>query len=347
MTICCVCVFLVLMCTFFVENSHAAAQVKSGTSTKKEQTIKLTLSQGTCLITVKDADSWVFAQLQKTGDNKKASALNGDVLLANIGQSKSFTVAVKTAGTYYLYLRGVNPGATYSVQQYAAGGTLTSGKPLVATSYGDNASIVYYDITVPGPGALRVTVKDASYRYPGYSKVQLKKGNTFMSGEEHLIKGLGFSTVYGVEKGTYKIGIRSSSELYKVTATFSSVKPTAYGNAKSSAPVVAKGSKAKGVILPVAQEARWYRIDLPAGTAKRQIHVKALNNNRALAGGIAFTFSYKKKVDGKSTTVNDKHVICNDEQTFTFKSLKTKTRTIYVKAASAEGMCGTYTIDWK
>ena len=349
MTICCVCIFLLLMCAFFVDGSYAA-QIKSGTTTRKEQTVKLNLQAGTAVITVSDANSWVFAQLQTTGSHKLGKAVNGEKTVSNLGQKKTFTVQVKKAGAYYLYLHGVNSGAAYSVQQFYPGGTLKSGTPLLGTSYADNKSIVYYTIKVPDTGVLRITVKDASYLYPGYSKIQLKKGNSHMSGEEHLIKGLGFSTVYGLSKGTYNIGVRSSSELYSITATFSRVATSSYGKTKTGAVEIGRNVLTKGIIEPVNQNARWYRVNLPEKSDKhtsRNIHVRVLSNNRILDGGIAVVFQYKSTTNGETVTKTDKYIMNNDEQDFNFKQWKNKTRPVFIKVASAGGLSGLYEISWK
>ena len=349
MTICCVCIFLLLMCAFFVDGSYAA-QIKSGTTTRKEQTVKLNLKAGAAVITMSDTNSWVFAQLQTTGNNKLAKAVNGEKTIANLGQKKTFTVQVKKEGTYYLYLHGINSGAAYTVQQFYAGGILKSGTPLLGTSYADNKSIIFYSIKVPDTGVLRVTVKDASYLYPGYSKIQLNKGKSHMSGEEHLIKGLGFSTVYGVSKGTYNIGVRSSSELYNITASFSKVATSAYGKTKAGAVLIERTVTTKGIIEPVGQDDRWYKIVLPEKSDKhtsRKIHVRVLSNNRILDGGIAVTFRYKTTAGGKTQTKTKKHIMNNDEQNFEFKQWKNKTRPVYIKVASAGGLSGLYEISWK
>ena len=349
MTIFCVCIFLLLMCAFFVDETHAASVV-SGTTTRNEQTIKMTLKAGTAVITVKDNDSWVFAQIQKAGKHKLNKAVNGEMALAGLGQQKTFTVQVKTKGTYYLYLHGVNKGASYSVQQFSAGGDLKNGVPRLGTSFADNTSILYYRIEVPGTGTLRVSVKDASYLYHGYSKIQLKKGSSYMSGEEHLIKGLGFATTYGVTKGVYYIGVRSSSELYKITADYTAVKTASYGETKSSASTIARKAAAKGIFEPVAQTTRWYRIDLPdksANKTKSKITVKAVTNNRDLAGGVTFAFRYKTKKNGKYIAASKSCLLNNDEQTYYFGLWTGKTRKVYVKVTSTGSASGLYTIKWR
>lgn len=345
----CVCIFLLLMCAFFVDAAHAAS-VTSGTTTRKEQTIKMTLKAGVAVITVKDKDSWVFAQLQKAGKHKIGKAVNGEMMLAGLGQQKTFTVQVKDKGTYYLYLHGVNKGASYTVQQFSAGGDLKNGVPRLGTSFADNTSILYYRIEVPGTGTLKVSVKDASYLYPGYSKIQLKKGSSYMSGEEHLIKGLGFATTYGVTKGVYYIGVRSSSELYKITAGYTAVKPAAYGESRSGAAAIARKTTAKGIFEPVAQTTRWYRIDLPeksANKTKSKITVRAVTNNRDLAGGVTFSFRYKTKKKGKYVAATKKCLLNNNEQTFYFGLWAKKARTVYVKVTSTGNASGLYTIKWR
>ena len=322
-TIFCVCIFLLLMCAFFVDAAHAAS-VTSGTTTRKEQTIKMTLKAGVAVITVKDKDSWVFAQLQKAGKHKIGKAVNGEMMLAGLGQQKTFTVQVKDKGTYYLYLHGVNKGASYTVQQFSAGGDLKNGVPKLGTSFADNTSILYYRIEVPGTGTLKVSVKDASYLYPGYSKIQLKKGSSYMSGEEHLIKGLGFATTYGVTKGVYYIGVRSSSELYKITAGYTAVKPAAYGESRSGAAPEKSANKTKS-----------------------KITVRAVTNNRDLAGGVTFSFRYKTKKKGKYVAATKKCLLNNNEQTFYFGLWAKKARTVYVKVTSTGNASGLYTIKWR
>lgn len=345
----CVCIVLVLMCTFFVAASYAADTV-SGTTTKKEQTIKLELGKGSAVITVSDPDSWVYAQLQKTGSNTIGEAVGGENLLVALGQEKTFVVPVKKKGTYYLYLHGKNSGAAYKVSTVKASGTLTSGKPKQGTSFADNETVVWYTIKIKKTGQLRVTVNDSSYRYPGYSKVQLKKDDKVISAEEHLIRGLNFSTVYGVSKGTYKIGVRSSSELYKITAEFTAMKPAAYGSSKKKAPVIEKKAKAYGVIEPGDTSARWYRIDLPERSSKskkKTIQIKADNSNVSTAGGINFRFTYKKMSDGKYVSVKKGWLLNNYQETQDFSLFKKKVRTVYICVEPAEGASGTYEIYWK
>ena len=345
----CVCVVMILMCTFFVAASYAAETV-SGTTTKKEQTVKLELVKGSAVITVSDPDSWVYAQLQKTGNNTIGKAVGGENILVSLGQKKTFVVPVKKKGTYYLYLHGTNAGATYKVSTVKAGGTLTSGKPKQGTSFADNKTVVWYTIKIKKAGQLRVTVNDSSYRYPGYSKVQLKKGDAVISGEEHLIKGLDFSTVYGVSKGTYKIGVRSSSELYKITAEFTAMKPAEYGKNKKKAPVIERKVRTYGVIEPGDTTARWYRIDLPERTSKskkRTIQIKADNSNVSTAGGINFRFSYKKMSDGEYVSEKKGWLLNNYKESQDFSLFKKKVRTVYICVEPAEGASGTYEIYWK
>ena len=346
MTICCVCIFFFLMCAFFVDASHAAS-VKSGTTTRKEQTTRVNLSAGTALITVYDNDSWVYAQLQSGGKNKLGTAINGDTLLAELGQKKSFTVPVKKAGAYFLYLHGTNKGATYSVQQIPAGGKLKSGTPRLGTSYADNTTYVFYKIHVPAKGKLRITATDASYRYPGFSKIKLKKKGRLYSGEEYLFRGMGYSTVYGVKKGTYMIGVRSSSELYKITATFTEVVPSKYGKTKSEAAVIERNTPARGVVLAKTSTARWYKITLPESTRKgqkRAITIKASNNNKNLNSGIKAIMLIKKPKKG---FIKRTAVVNNDSFVKKLSVFKNRTRDVYVKVYPKNGTTGTYTITWK
>lgn len=344
----CVCVVLVLMCTFFVAETYAAA-VKSGTTTKKEQTIQMKLPKCTCIITVSDADSWVFAQLQTTGNNKLAAAVNGENMVTAVGQKKTFTVQVRKAGTYHLYLHGTNAGAKYSVSTVVTGGTLKSGKARLGTSYANNESVVWYKMPVKKNGQLRVTVKDASYRYPGYSKVQLKKNGKLISGDEHLIKGLGYSTVFGVKPGTYKIGVRTSSELYKLTAKFTAMKIAPYGVNQDKSGTVARKTKAFGVIEPGDSSVRWYKVVLPERSKdeKCTIQIKAENNNRVTAGGIQFVLKYKKSVNGELVTEKKTYLLNNSKQKQQFTPFKGKNRNVYIAVSAQQGASGTYKIYWE
>ena len=104
-TICFVCTAMILMCAFFVDEVHAAKTI-SGTTSKKEQTVKVKLSKGTSMITVQDTDSWVFAQLQTSGGNKIGTAVNGDNFVADLGQKGSFTVLYPSL--YQINPAGVN-----------------------------------------------------------------------------------------------------------------------------------------------------------------------------------------------------------------------------------------------
>ena len=344
-----VCVVLILMCALFVCETYAADTV-SGTTTKKEQTIKVKLDKGAAVITVSDPDSWVFAQIQTKGSDTIGEAVGGEKLLTLIGQEKTFTVPVKKAGTYYLYLHGTNEGAKYSVKTIPAGGTLKSGKATLGTSYADNESVSWYTIKIKKTGQLKVTVKDSSYRYPGYSKVRLKKDGALISEEEHLIKGLKFSTVYGVSAGTYKIGVRSSSELYKITAGFTAMSPAAYGSSRKKAAEVKKKTRAFGVIEPGSTETRWYRIDLPAKTdkvTKRTIQIKADNSNVNVTGGINFRFQYKSTSSEGLVTTKKGWLMNNYTEDIEFKLFKKDVRTVYIGVESAEGASGTYEIYWK
>ena len=345
----CVCVVLILMCTFFVGESFAADDV-SGTTTKKEQTVKVDLGKGAAVITVSDPDSWVYAQLQTTGSDTIGEAVAGANLLTTLGQKKTFVVPVKKKQTYYLYLHGTNSGASYTVKNVIRGGTLTSGKEKLSTSYADNKTVIWHTIKIKGSGQLRVTVNDASYRYPGYSKVKLKKDGVIVSGEEHLIRGLGYSTVYGVSAGTYQIGVRSSSELYKIKAVITSIAPAAYGSAKKNAPAVAVKTKTYGIIEPGNTNARWYRVDLPSkadGASKRTIQIKADNSNVVTSGGIQFVMSYKRTSDGKLVSVTKKYLLNNGKENIEFSLFKNKVRTVYIKVLPKEGASGTYRIYWK
>ena len=346
----CVCIFIILMCTFFVDSADAVTTICKGTTTKKEETIEMNLSKGTCLVTVSDTDSWVYAQLQKTGGNQIGEALAGEKLLAPLGQEKTFAVRVKKAGTLYLYLHGTNAGASYQVRMVAPGGTLKSGTPLTGTSYGDNTTVVWYKMKVADSGSLKVTVKDSSYRYPGYSKVQLKKNDAVISGDEHLIGGLDYSTVYGVSKGTYYIGVRSSSEIYNITAEFTKLKQAKYGKTKKQSEVIKRKKKAYGIIEPGDATARWYRIDIPdksSGEATRTIRIQAQNSNVNTSGGVAVRLHYKRVSNGEYFSEKEEYLLNNSEQELTFKAFKDKVRTVYVRMASASDASGAYMIYWK
>lgn len=345
----CVCIFIVLMCTFFVCETYAATSV-SGTTTKKEETVKVELVKGSAIITVSDADSWVFAQVQSTGGDKIGEALGGEKLLAPLGQEKSFVAPVKKAGTYYLYLHGTNAGAKYSITTVKSGGTLKNGTPKLGTSYGDNKSVVWYTVKVAKSGSLRITVNDSSYHYPGYSKVRLKKDGTLISGEEYLIQGLRYSTVYGVTKGTYKVGVRSSSELYKITLNLNELKIAKCGGDKSSAAPIKAKAKAYGVIQPGDPLESWYSVEIPVRKKEGEQHtitVSATNNNVVTTGGILVKLRYKKKVNGKEVTQKKSYLLNNSKQDIAFKAYKTKTRKVYVCVVGAEGASGTYKVTWK
>jgi len=346
MTISCVCIFLVLMCAFFVEDAHAAFVAK-GTTTKKEQTVPIKLPKGTCVVRVKDQDSWVFAQIQTTGANKLGTPVAGETALANLGQLKAFTVPVRKAGTYYLYLHGINKGTAYYIDQVNPGGKLTSGVPMLGTSFADNRTVKYYKIKVPKTGILKVTVKDASYRYPGYSKVLIKKKHKVYSAEEHLIKGLGYRTTFGVRKGTYYIGVRSSSELYKITATFKRVKTTRAGLSKKEAAPIARGAKVKNILVPGSNKSRWYKIVIPARTEKKEkaiLVVKATNNNTNIKGGIRFALSSRKP--GKKA-VKKVYTLNNASASRKYAALKGKERTVYIKVKALKQTTGVFSIYWK
>lgn len=347
MTICCVCVFFILMCAFFVDDAHAAFVTK-GTTTRKEQTVKVNLGKGTCVITVRDNDSWVYAQLQKTGNNKLGTAVEGETLLATLGQQKTFTVPVRKAGTYYLYLHGTNKGATYSVQHVRPSGVLKSGVPRLGTSYANNHTIVFYRINIPETGTLRVTVKDASYRYPGYSKIRLRKNKKNYTGEEHLIKGLGYSTVYGVRAGAYSIGVRSSSELYNLTATFTPVKTMSSGETRREARLIARKVNARGIFAPNSSDKRWYKIELPERkkpNGKRTLIISAKNNNQDIRGGIRFTVSVTRK--GKKRALKKTYTLNNASATRKIAVFKKMKRKVFIRVSTVRGATGSYTICWK
>lgn len=346
MTVTCVCIFFILMCAFFVEDAHAAFVAK-GTTTRKEQTVPIKLPKGTCVIWIKDADSWVFAQLQTTGANKLSTPVAGETALSSIGQLKTFSVPVRKAGTYYLYLHGTNKGASYYVAQISPGGKITSGVPRLGTSYGDNKTVVYYKIKVPETGYLRISAKDASYRYAGYSKILIKKKHKVYSGEEYLLKGFGYSTVIAVRKGTYYIGVRSSSELYRLTATFNKIKTKKPGLSKKEAKPIARKAKAKNILIPGAKLSRWYKIVIPPRTdkhKKRVLVLKAMNNNTNLNGGIRFSL-YSKKPGKK--TVKKVYTLYNGEAKRKYAALKGKERTVYIKVRALKNTTGVFSIYWK
>ncbi len=345
----CVCVIMVLMCTFFVGEAYAAGTM-SGTTEKKEQAIKVDLPKGAACVTVSDPDSWVFAQIQPEGDGRIGTALEGENMLVDLGMKKTFVVPVKTAGTYYLYLHGTNPGASYSVTPITAGGKLKSGQTKLGTSYANNESVVWHKIKVKKPGRLKVTVKDASYRYPGYSKVKLRKDDKVLTEEDRLVKGLGYTTYYGVSKGTYRVGVRSSSELYNITVTLKEMKKAKYGKAKGDSVEVKRKKKAYGVIVPGNKTERWYKVPVPAKKKKGKKHsitISVSNNNAVPTGGINVKVYYKKKVDGKEQTIKETYLLNNSKKTLKISPFKKKNRNVYIGIASAEGATGTYSIYWK
>lgn len=345
----CVCIALILVCTFFVGEAHAATTV-TGSTTKKEQTVKLDLKKGAVIVTVGDTDSWVFAQLQKKGGDTMSEAVGGEKILVDLGMEKSFVAPVKKAGTYYLYLHGKNDDADYSVKQITSGGTLTNGKTKTGTSFADNKTVVWHTIKIKRPGQLRVTVKDASRRYPGYSKVRLKKDDVLLTNDEHLIRGFGFSTVYAVSKGTYKIGVRSSSELYKITAEVREMTFAECGGSKSDAVTVKPGAKIYGKIEPGDATESWYKVTIPAKTSsgeKHTITVSAANNNAVTSGGISVVMHYKQNKDGETVTVKKTYLLNNSKKSLELSPFKDKKRNVYIGVSSAEGATGTFSIYWK
>ena len=166
-------------------------------------------------------------------------------------------------------------------------------------------------------------------------------------GEEYLFRGMGYSTVYGVKKGTYMIGVRSSSELYKITATFTEVVPSKYGKTKSEAAVIERNTPARGVVLAKTSTARWYKITLPESTRKgqkRAITIKASNNNKNLNSGIKAIMLIKKPKKG---FIKRTAVVNNDSFVKKLSVFKNRTRDVYVKVYPKNGTTGTYTITWK
>ena len=125
---------------------------------------------------------------------------------------------------------------------------------------------------------------------------------------------------------------------------------SSYGKTKTGAVEIGRKVLTKGIIEPVNQNARWYRVNLPEKSDKhtsRNIHVRVLSNNRILDGGIAIVFQYKSTTNGETVTKTDKYIMNNDEQDFNFKQWKNKTRPVFIKVASAGGLSGLYEISWK
>ena len=161
---------------------------------------------------------------------------------------------------------------------------------------------------------------------------------------------MGYSTVYGVSKGTYKIGVRSSSELYKITATFKAISPAAYGKSKKKAAVVAKKTKAFGIIEPGDSNVRWYKVELPKKTdkvKKKTVQLKVENSNVNTAGSISFYTYFTKKIDGETFNMTKECALNNNAEKLEFSLLSSKKRIIYIKAVSVGGASGTYSIYWK
>gem|GEM_PF-5649583 len=339
-------IIYLLMCAFLIEDANAA--VKKGTTTRKEQTVKVELKKGVCVIIVKDKDSWVYAHLQKRGGNKKRAAIAGRNVIAPRGKRGTVAVPIREKGTYYVYLHGKNKGAKYTVRRYAPGGTLKNKVPKLGTSYMDNTTYAYYKFVSPGRGKLRIQVKDASYHYPGYSRVRLRKNKKDLVADESLISGYGYATTYGIGKGVYYIGVRSSSEVYRILAKYSRIKTRNGGKTMAEARDITKPKKVRGVIFTGNKDPKWYKILLPKSKKgkKATLRFGASNNNADIYSSVQVRVYYYVKKNKKYKLRHKTFDLDNSSDIMDIKMRRKRTRKVFIRIKGMKGVSGTYKVSW-
>lgn len=194
-----------------------------------------------------------------------------DIALLGVGQQKIDSMTIYrgerknwkiplSEGTYYTLKikgNGSNSDLHFSVTYAPAGGTLTRG----VTYYGASPkeTYYYYKVTAPKTGYFTVSLTDVETGSETYVKLLNSTKKTISSSVR-----LTSSTRYGVNKGTYYIAVKSTSKVYGIKASLTTVTESKAGTTRSKASRIYKGATKKGIITASQSSkiADWYKFTI-------------------------------------------------------------------------------------
>ncbi|WP_185752142.1 hypothetical protein [Eubacterium sp. AB3007] len=148
----------------------------------------------------------------------------------------------------------------------ATGATLANNKAYIAGSYNDGQTL-FYRVQASANGTIRVSTRGELSDYSMY-KVKLFNAakKPLSRGWETLYRSDNYSTVYGVRKGTYYVGIipygSSHSSVYDVAAKFTKRPIDAAGASKKKAKKIKQGQTKRGMVFIGENKVYWYKLKL-------------------------------------------------------------------------------------
>ena len=166
----------------------------------------------------------------------------------------------------------------------ATGASLANNKIYTAGSYNDGQTL-FYRVQASANGTIRVGAKGELGEYSMY-KVKLFNAakKPLSRGWETLSSSNKYTTVFGVRKGTYFVGIipygSSHSSVYDVIAQFTKRPIDAAGASKKKAKKIKLGQTKRGMVFIGSNNTYWYKLKLKK---KKKVHIYF--NNTAGPGG--------------------------------------------------------------
>lgn len=195
---------------------------------------------------------------QETGSSRYLSA---NSLTAQLG------TGITKKGEYWLkasVYSAIDEPITVDVKAYSYNGenrALTS-KQWSGVYTADYKDVVYHKVTIPKNGYMKVEgQREDNYGF----NIELCNGNkkSINPKKVYLSNSNGFTTYYGVKKGTYYIKVENISNPYKLRYIFASVSDQA-GASKAKAVTIEKGKAKTGLvyITDVKAKADWFKVKL-------------------------------------------------------------------------------------
>lgn len=169
----------------------------------------------------------------------------------------------------------------------ATGASLQNNKVYTAGSYNDGQTL-FYRVQASANGTIRVGAKGELGEYSMY-KVKLFNAakKPLSRGWETLSSSNKYTTVFGVRKGTYFVGIipygSSHSSVYDVIAQFTKRPIDSAGASKKKAKKIKRGQAKRGMVFIGENKVYWYKLKL-----KKKKNVRVSFNGMAGPGGDKF-----------------------------------------------------------
>jgi hypothetical protein len=201
-----------------------------------------------------------------------------------------------------VYLRSyqLRKGKRYVLQKASSGdrvagcyadcnATLKNGKYLVAGSAGDNVTS-YFKVKTSGNGIISLNVTGDLHDNSKY-KVKLfnSKKKPLSKGWETLSSSNKNSTVFGVKKGTFYVGVQpygsSHDALFDIKATFQKKSVSPAGSSKKKAKKLKLGQTKKGILFIGEKKSCWYKVKM-----KKARKVRVVSSSKEGYGGSSMGF---------------------------------------------------------